>query len=82
MLATSAVVHRLEGNIVYFFLGLLDGLICRIGLAVLLGLVFEWGIKGFWYGNTLAGYVPFLIGFIFFLSKKWMARPKAVRKVI
>lgn len=51
--------------------GLLDGVICRIGLAVLLGITFDLGIMGFWLGNAFAGYVPFLIGLVFFLSGKW-----------
>jgi putative MATE family efflux protein len=51
--------------------GILDGVISRIGLAILLGITFNWGIKGFWYGNAIAGYVPFLIGGVFFASGKW-----------
>ena len=51
--------------------GLLDGVICRIGMAVLLGLVLDMGIMGFWLGNAIAGYMPFVIGGIFYLSGKW-----------
>ena len=54
--------------------GLLDGVICRIGLAMLMGLVLEMGIMGFWLGNAFAGYVPFLIGGVYFLSGKWKTR--------
>lgn len=54
--------------------GLLDGVICRIGLAMLLGLVFDMGIMGFWIGNALAGYMPFVIGGVYFLSGKWKTR--------
>lgn len=56
-------------------LGLLDGIIARIGLALLLGITAGLGIQGFWYGNALAGFVPFVIGLIFFLSKRWMREP-------
>ena len=55
-------------------MGLLDGVICRIGLAMLMGLVLEMGIMGFWLGNAFAGYVPFLIGGVYFLSGKWKTR--------
>jgi putative MATE family efflux protein len=48
--------------------GLLDGVICRIGLAMLLGLVFDMGIMGFWLGNAFAGYTPFVIGMVYFLT--------------
>jgi len=51
--------------------GLLDGVVCRIGLAMLLGLALGMGIRGFWYGSVLAGYVPFLIGGAYFVSGKW-----------
>jgi putative MATE family efflux protein len=51
--------------------GILDGVVSRIGLAILLGITFNWGIKGFWYGSAIAGYVPFLIGAVFFVSGKW-----------
>ena len=54
--------------------GLLDGVICRIGLALLLGITFNWGIKGFWYGHAFAGFVPFLIGGVFFVSGKWKSK--------
>lgn len=56
------------------FLGLMDGVICRIGLALLMGLVLDMGIMGFWLGNAFAGYVPFLVGGAYFLSGKWRTR--------
>ncbi|MCL2408004.1 MAG: MATE family efflux transporter [Oscillospiraceae bacterium] len=54
--------------------GLLDGVICRISLALLLGIVLGMGVSGFWYGSVLAGYVPFLIGGTYFISGKWKTR--------
>ena len=50
---------------------LLDGIFCRIGLSLLLGVTFAWGIRGFWYGNALSGLVPFLIGTAYLLSGRW-----------
>ena len=50
---------------------LLDGVVCRIGLSLLLGVTFAWGISGFWYGNAISGCVPFLVGFTFLLSGRW-----------
>lgn len=52
-------------------LGILDGVVCRVGLALLMGITLGWGIKGFWYGNALAGYVPFLVGGVYYISGKW-----------
>lgn len=53
---------------------LLDGVIVRIGLALLLGLCFHLGVYGFWYGNAFAGWVPFFVGTIYFqwqLETEW-----------
>lgn len=54
-----------------FFAGIMDGVVVRIGLAVLLGLVFNMGIYGFWYGMVIAGHVFGVVGAIYFFSGKW-----------
>ena len=60
---------------------LLDGVACRIGLSLLLGVTLSWGITGFWYGNAISGCVPFVIGFAFLLSGRWKkeTRPEGAR---
>ena len=55
---------------------LLDGVACRIGLSLLLGVTLNWGITGFWYGNAVSGCVPFLVGFGFLLSGRWKPRDR------
>ena len=50
---------------------LIDGMISRIGLAAFLGYGLHMGCRGCWYGDALAGFMPFFIGSIFFLSGKW-----------
>ena len=57
---------------------LMDGVACRIGLSMLLGVALGWGISGFWYGNAISGTIPFVVGFTFLLSGRW--RPKEDRK--
>lgn len=59
---------------------LLDGLLVRIGLAYVLGAVLDFGIYGFWYGNALSSFVPFLIGGAYFLSGKWKTRRHIIRE--
>ena len=54
--------------------GLLDGVICRVGMAMLMGLAMNMGIMGFWLGNAFAGYMPFLIGGVYFLTGRWKKR--------
>lgn len=54
-----------------FAVAIIDGLISRIGISALLGFAVGMGCRGFWYGDALAGYMPIVIGTIFFLSGKW-----------
>ena len=56
------------------FVGLLDGVVCRIGLALLFGITIGMGIQGFWYGHVLAGYSPSIVGGIYFISGRWKTR--------
>ncbi len=58
---------------------LLDGIVARIGLALLLGLAFDMGVYGFWYGNAFAGWVPFFIGMAFYFSGGWKKESKLVK---
>ena len=50
---------------------IIDGVIMRIGLAALLGFALKLDCFGFWMGDSLAGFMPFLIGSVFYLSGKW-----------
>ncbi len=52
-------------------IAILDGVISRIGLAYLLGFGLAMGPLGFWMGDSLAGFVPMLIGGTFYLSGRW-----------
>lgn len=51
--------------------GLLDGVVARIGLALLLGETLGLGLRGYWYGGAAAGYVAAAIGALYFYSGKW-----------
>ena len=57
-----------------FATAIFDGIVMRIGLAVLFGIVFNWGYLGFWLGDALAGFTPLVIGVVFFISGKWKKR--------
>ena len=50
---------------------LIDGIVMRIGLAALLCFGFGMGSLGCWYGDAIAGFVPLLIGLVFYLSGRW-----------
>ena len=50
---------------------MIDGVIARIGLAALLGFSLGLNCLGFWLGDALAGFMPMVIGLVFWLSGKW-----------
>jgi putative MATE family efflux protein len=57
-----------------FWVAILDGIVARIGFALLLGLALGWGYYGFWMGNAIAGGTPFLLGGVYYLSGRWKRR--------
>ncbi len=56
---------------VNFLVAILDGIILRIGLALLFGLKFGLKQYGFWLGDALAGFTPLWIGIVFYFSGAW-----------
>lgn len=54
---------------------LLDGMMARIGLAWILGFGLRMHCRGFWYGDALAGFMPLVIGSIFYCSGRWKKKP-------
>jgi putative MATE family efflux protein len=56
---------------VNFITAVLDGFVMRIGLAVFFGLVLDLKYIGFWVGDALARFTPFVIGMIFLAGGQW-----------
>ena len=56
------------------FVGLLDGVVARVGLAVLFGIVLGYGVKGYWYGNGFAGFFTAIPCMIYYLTGRWKRR--------
>jgi len=54
-----------------FAVAIIDGMISRVGIAALLGFAVGMGCQGFWYGDALAGFMPFVIGMCYYLSGRW-----------
>ena len=69
-----ALINGSGNSKLNLLVGLLDGVVFRIGLSVLMGVAMGMGIMGFWLGNALAGYVPFVFGCIFYFSGSWKKR--------
>ncbi|MBQ9756128.1 MAG: MATE family efflux transporter [Clostridia bacterium] len=67
----NALINGSGNYKINFATAILDGIVLRIGLALLFGLAFNMQHFGFWLGDALAGFTPFWIGLIFYFSGKW-----------
>ncbi len=57
-----------------FVTAVLDGVVGRIGFAVLFGRVMGMGWLGYLYGDAAAGFVPVIICIVYFISGRWKTR--------
>ena len=73
--AMRAIMNALlngSGNTkVNFATAIFDGIIMRFGLAILFGMVLNMEYYGFWLGDALAGFTPFVIGTVFYVTGSW-----------
>lgn len=74
MRGSSAFIQGIGNAKLSMVLALLDGVILRIGLSWLCGIVLDWGFYGFVLGYGVAAYGCALPGMIYFLSGKWKKR--------
>lgn len=70
----SALINGIGFAGMNFVMGLMDGIVVRIGLAVLFGRVLAMGVHGYWYGSAIAGFMFFVVIFPYFLSGAWKKR--------
>lgn len=75
---SAAFCNGLGFSTMNFVMGLVDGVVLRIGLSVLLGTVFGLGVYGYWYGSAIAGTTFFFIVFPYLLSNRWTKRKPPV----
>lgn len=66
-----ALINGVGNARLAFVIGILDGIVGRIFLAMFLGLSLQMGVMGFWLGDVFASYIPFLLGGVYFLSGRW-----------
>lgn len=57
-----------------FAIGILDGVICKIGLSLIFLNLLNVGATSFWWGTALSRLLPGLLCFWYFLSGKWKTR--------
>lgn len=67
----NALINGSGNYKINFATAIFDGIVMRIGLAVLFGIVLHMEYFGFWLGDALAGFTPFWIGAVFYISGKW-----------
>ena len=69
--ATNALINGSGNYKVNFATAIMDGIVMRIGLALLFGLALGMKAYGFWLGDALAGFTPFFIGMVFYYTGRW-----------
>ncbi len=68
---SNALINGSGNHKVNFATAILDGIVLRIGLSLLFGLALDMGYMGFWLGDALAGFTPFFIGIVYYMSGAW-----------
>ena len=76
------LINGLGHSRMNFIMGVVEGFILRIGLTYLMGVVFGWGIEGFWYGSAIASYGYGLVVFPYFFSGRWKTRKLTVAEQV
>ena len=71
----NALMNGSGNTKVNFATAILDGIVLRISLSLLFGLVLDMRHYGFWLGDALAGFTPFVIGLVFYYSGRWKYEP-------
>lgn len=57
-----------------FIVGMLDGVVLRIGISVFLVDYMHFGVEGFYYGNALARLAPCIICTVYYFKGSWKER--------
>ncbi|MFQ6959321.1 hypothetical protein [Clostridium sp. D5] len=65
---------------VNFAVAILDGIVLRIGLSLLFGVALKMEYMGFWLGDALASFTPFVIGIIYYKFGRWKSRRFVIKE--
>jgi len=76
----NALINGSGNHRVNFATAILDGIVMRIGLSILLGIVLGMDYIGFWLGDALAGYTPFFIGLVYYFTGSWKTRKYVIKE--
>ncbi len=75
-----SVVNGIGFTSLSMAIGLLDSVVARTSLSVLFGIVLNYGLEGFFLGNSLAVWMTALPTFFYYLSGKWKTYKLAVHQ--
>lgn len=67
----NALINGSGNYKINFVTAIMDGIVMRVGLAVLFGLALDMKHYGFWLGDALASFTPFWVGLVFYLTGLW-----------
>ena len=73
-----ALVNGIGFASMNFVMGIMDGVVVRIGLALIMGKILNMGVYGYWYGSAIAGFVYFIVIMPYFLSGAWKKRKPVI----
>ena len=78
---TRVLIDGSGNRRINLYIALLDAIVARVGLSFLFGVALDGGYMGFWFGSTLAAYIPILIGVVFYFTGAWKraAQPKEAK---
>ena len=57
-----------------FLIGLLDGVVCRVGFSLLLANVMGMGVIGYFWGTSFSRTLPTVVCSVLFASVRWRTR--------
>ena len=67
----NALINGSGNYAANFATAILDGIVLRIGLALLFGLSLDMKHYGFWLGDAVAGFTPLFIAIYLYSTGKW-----------
>ena len=68
---SNALINGSGNSRVNFITAVFDGIVLRLGLSVLFGIVLDMKYMGFWLGDALANFTPLWVGLLFYHSGAW-----------
>jgi putative MATE family efflux protein len=78
LMSLEAVIVGTGNAGLSFMAGFLDGVVCRIGFALLFGYCLGMEATGFFLGDAIARIAPIVISFIYYFSGAWRERNRLI----